>query len=230
MELTWYRHLESLSVHNRYWNEEGRGGILPLHWNGTSNSGIISRYLIDSLATLSKLKSLELDLHVSNRIRAPRPSGIVNLAGLRNLQVLIVPFHFFVKRGPQGICRVVSPASVLPRTLKALKIVACFQCLDSWTCRDIDEQTYHHTEAVLEFLEGLASLHAEYFPSLSTICWEESEMDRGDTSNLCQRCGHRAHFNTNYEPWHFAAVSTSLLKRDVLLEESTKNFGCWIHW
>ncbi|KAL1870219.1 hypothetical protein Daus18300_005284 [Diaporthe australafricana] len=73
------------------------------------------KHLMDSLASLENLRTLHLCLHYHDNIsRTPGPSEILSLKSLPNLQTLTVPFHFFVKKPPQGQCKVSSPENVLP--------------------------------------------------------------------------------------------------------------------
>lgn len=201
--------------------------------DGDPDSGTGVKHLTSSLETLEKLNTLTLDLHYCehNINSTLGPSGVLSLAGLPNLQTLAVPFHFFVEE-VDGHQRVVSPAIVLPRALNTLRIFACIKCLtvragETWP--DLPS-TYEHVDAVLEFLEGLSNLHAETFPSLSNICYEESEIDghAGNCANgECTVCRHPFHFLADSDILSLKAVSESLRQKGVTFEQRARDFGCW---
>lgn len=259
MQLTPDRNLESLSVDTD--SDQCRCRLkrlqrrpLELHADGDPNSGLVVKYLTDSLATLANLTTLNLDLHYACDIsRSLGPSGTLSLAGLPNLQTLAVPFHFFIKRGPGGYHTVVSPTSVLPRTLKTLRIVACFWCIGyrvyktprivvcscgSFRIRgyasDRALSKYQHPVAVLKFLEGIANLRAESFPNLTDIYYEEGKPDPTH-EHITWKCQHPPteilmHSNRDTrDALRLTAVSESLRQSGVALKMRATKFECeWL--
>lgn len=231
---------------------------LQLNAKGDANSGLITKYLTDSLATLRNLTTLNLDLHYLCDIsRSLGPSGTLSLAGLPNLQNLAVPFHFFVREEPGGHHNVISPTSVLPGTLKTLRIMTCFWCIGyriyktprivmcscgSYRIRgyagDGAPCKYQHPVAILDFLEDIEELHAESFPDLTNIDYEEGKPDPITHHHITWKCQHPPtellmHSNRGTrDALCLTAVTESLRQRGVVLKMRTTNFGCqswWIH-
>lgn len=237
MSLTKYSNLQSLSVETgpEQVQSAKNSGHRPPHilTDGDPYSGTGVKHLTSSLATLEKLNTLTLYLHYfEHSINSTLgPSGILSLASLPNLQFLAVPFHFFVEE-LDGHQRVVSPAIVLPRALNTLRIFACFKCLTVRAGEAFPEipSTYQHVDAVLEFLEGLSNLHAETFPSLSNICYEESDIDHHavDFANgECIICRHPFYFLADSDILSLKAVSESLRQKGVTFERRARAFRCW---
>ncbi|KAG6355639.1 hypothetical protein INS49_003601 [Diaporthe citri] len=223
-----------------------------LHANGSPNSGLVIKYLTDRFATLENLTTLDLDLHYACDIsRSLGPSGTLSLAALPNLQTLAVPFHFFVREGPDGHHKAVSPTSVLPRALKTLRIVTCFWCIgyrvykdprivkcscgayrirgyasDRAPCR------YQHPDAVLGFLEGIANPRVESFPDLSNICYEEGKPYPITHHHITWKCPHPPteilmHSNRDTpDALRLSAVSESLRQSGVVFKMRDTTFGC----
>lgn len=240
MSLTKCRNLQSLSVETDYTQIHKRIRTRPslthLLTVGHPHSDKGVKYLTDSLATLENLKTLTLDLHYCEKkvSQTLGPSGILSLAGLPNLQTLAVPFHFFIREELDDHHKVVSPATVLPRALKTLKIVACFRCLMARIGSYFTQitSTYQHVDAVLEFLEGLSNLHAESFPGLNNICYEEGKLCacydcRGGG---CTGCRHPFRFLAISDMLRLEAVSESLRQKGVTFEQRTRNPLDCEHW
>lgn len=254
MQLTCYRNLESLSVNTDSWHcrsileTDSRPPLL----SGVQdpNSGMGAHNLADSLARLENLHTLNLDLHYAYNISQSLGSfGILGLASLPNLQYLSVPFHFFVRKDHDGYHKVVSPALVLPRSLKRLSIVACFSCIQFWTCEALYgvSSTYRHRDAVLEFLEGLTNVHPAVFPSLSEVYYHETESLRIGAYCLCMfdpsvrrfvvqgdngwevvgnRCPFHFHFHDEFDTSRLMAVSHTLHRNGVVFEKRAAHFDC----
>lgn len=220
---------------------------------GTSNSGLVIQYLTDSLAALKDLTTLNLELHYPCNISPSLgSSGILSLAGLPNLQTLGVPFHFFVSKERDGHHKVVSPTVVLPHALKSLRIVACFWCIgyrfykspriiECSSCgayrirgypSDRAVCAYRHPDAVLEFLEGIANVRAEYFPNLTNIQYEEGKPDPITHLHITWKCPHPPteilmHSNRDTpDALRLAAASESLRQSGVVFKMSATQFGC----
>lgn len=201
-----------------------------------------AKCLTDSLASLANLTTLNLDTHwVCNVSRTLGPSGILSLVDLPNLQALALPFQFFLRKEHEGHYRVVSPASVLPRALRILRIVACFDCLEFWISKQLFEALaiYQHRAAVLEFLDGIANLQAGSFPGLSQICYHESAPYHESESGVAY-CGSDCRKSTAHHnhtgplcPFHFVAeddasrlraLSLKLLHSGVVFERNSGDF------
>lgn len=237
MSLTKCRNIQSLSVEtdSTQIRKRTRNWIHPLEV-GHSHSDKGVKYLTDSLATLENLKTLTLDLHYCEEIVSQTlgPSGILSLAGLPNLQTLAVPFHFFIRLELDNYHKVVSPAIVLPRTLKTLKIVACYKCISVWigSLFPVVPSAYQHVEAVLEFLEGLSNLHAELFPGLKNICYEEDRRDYRihdcERGGCTSHCGHPFRFFANSDMLRLEAISGPLRRNGITLkfEQRTREPSC----
>lgn len=197
-----------------------------------------ARNLTDSLTSLEKLTTLNLDLHyIHNISRTLGPLRTLVLAGLPNLQDLAVPFHFFVRREHDDYYRAVNPASVLPSSLRRLRILACFSCLQFRMSQDLygPLSKYQHQAAVLEFLEGLASLRSAWFPNLSHICyqWTKFLVKRSycifpqgpgigtPSENSCP-----FHFHTESDISRLRAVTQALYQRGVTFEDRFDRFYC----
>lgn len=257
------RNLESLSVDTdsdqcRYRLRYLVRRPLQPNANGDANSGLVTKYLTDSLATLWNLTTLNLDLHYACDIsQTLGPSGTLILARLPNLQTLGVPFHFFVRKEPYGHHNVISPTSVLPRSLKTLRLVACFWCIGyrvyktprvvrcscgSYRIRgyagDGAPCKYQHPGAVLDFLEDIAELRAGCFPDLTNIDYEEGKPDAITHHHITWKCQHPPteilmHGNRGTpDALRLTAVSERLRQSGVVLEMRATNFGCqswWIH-
>lgn len=219
---------------------------------GTSNPGLVIKYLTDSLAALKDLTTLNLDLHYPCNISPSLgSSGILSLAGLPNLQTLGVPFHFLVSKERDGHHKVVSPTVVLPHALKTLRIVACFWCIGyrfyknpriiECSCgayrirgyaSDRAACAYRHPEAVLEFLEGIANVRAEYFPDLTNIYYEEGKPDPITHLHLTWKCSHPPteiliHSNRETpDALRLTAASESLRQNGVVFKMRTTQFQC----
>lgn len=223
-----------------------------LHEQGTSNSGLVIKYLTDSLATLENLTTLNLDLHYDCNISLSLgPSGTLSLAGLPNLQTLAVPFHFFVREEREGYHKVISPARVLPRALKTLRIVACFWCIGyrfyktpkiiecscgAYRIRGYAHNrapcVYQHPDAVMEFLEGITNLRAGCFPDLRNIYYEEGKPHPITHRHKTWKCPHPPteiliHSNRDTpDALNLTAVSESLRQSGVEFTMRVRNFGC----
>lgn len=197
-----------------------------------------SRNLTNSLTSLGSLTALNIDLHYMYDIsRTLGPSGVLVLAGLPNLQDLGVPFHFFVREDHDGFHRVVSPASVLPRSLRRLRIVACFGCLQYRMSEGLygPFSLYQHQASVCEFLEGLASLRSPWFPNLRNICYLETKFlvdgsyctfsqDQDaeiPSGNWCP-----FHFHTESDISRLRGVTQALYQSGVTFEERVARFFC----
>jgi len=235
MQLTQCSNLESLSVDNARRHESFAHSTPPrFHANEDSDSGTGARYLTDSLATLENLKTLNLDLHYTYDIRRTLgPSGTLSLAGLPNLQTLTVPLHFFVRKKSRGYEKVLSPASVLPRALNTLSIVACLDCHDAeFQDGEEDDMAWFpppslgHRDALIEFLGLIADSHAESFPGLKYIHYEEFF----DFGELCCWCMRPAHFSDGpkHDLSRYNAVSESLIQRGIDFENYSRMFMCSI--
>ncbi|KAI3395601.1 hypothetical protein diail_1039 [Diaporthe ilicicola] len=161
--------LESLSVYTH--SVQGRSNLTTVYHPEPSER---VKYLTDSLASLENLSTLDLGLHYPYDIRrALGPSETLSLESLANLQTLTVPFHFFLQRQPEGQCEVLSPASVLPRPLKSLNILACIACLHTWLGKSLRQASsvYRHQDVVLEFLEGIAEVRVAIAVHAYLVIW-----------------------------------------------------------
>lgn len=211
------------------------------------NSGMGVLHLTDSLARLDHLHTLNLDLHYTYNIsRALGRSRFLSLASLPHLQHLSVPFHFFVRREPEGHHAVVNPAHVLPPSLGRLNIISCFSCLQFWIGDPLYGGclTYQHQTAVLEFLEGLANIHRDVLPNLSDVYYLEDGKLEDDEYCDCNRPQDQHHFSQGQYDWgsvvkfcpfhfqtdsdksHLTAVSQALHQRGILFGKWLRYFDC----
>lgn len=198
--------------------------------NDVSASETCGRYLSDSLKALKDLKTLSLNLHYYREISGTfGASGALSLVGLPNLEALEMTFHLFARRvEPEDYHQVVSPESALPPTLKALKIMACYEC--AMISPDHLYQYWHppsdHGDAVVELLHLLAIFHDGYFPRLKHICYEEPDLEMIGY-HACGDCGGVPHLKSgSADAWSLSAAERLLNQKGVTFKNRSKLFQC----
>lgn len=155
---------------------------------GIHESGFQKTFLSDGLAMLKNLRELNLDVHYCKDVSLWLSSrGVLNLAGLNNLERLRVPVYFLVETQPGNKLVVTDPALALPSSLKHLALSAeenCARYLAAYEGTTISESfdlrrgiedepflTYPSWYAAFDFLEAVSGCAANHFGGLKEVIY-----------------------------------------------------------
>lgn len=159
--------------------------------------------LSDSLAKLTHLRELVLDLHYYGDVKSSLgPHGVINLAGISELLTLRLPLHFLIEMQPGVEPFVPDLALVLPPSLKRLTVWANMDRVrhskvttfaDPWS-GSANGHVFHPRQSAINFLEAISSRVSDHFKHLEevTYCYGDKELlaacccDGDTTCNLCE--------------------------------------------